>query len=146
WRRRGRRDRGAARHHGILNFARPDNMLKKTIVGSALATALMLPALADKRDDKEAGSQASAKAALRQALFFDPSLASPAGQSCATCHATNAAFADPDRSLPVSKGVLHGRVGNRNTPTAMYAAFSPDFHFDNEEGLYVGGQFLDGRA
>ncbi len=46
----------------------------------------------------------------------------------------------------MSKGVLAGRVGSRNTPTAMYAAFSPDFHFDEEEGLYVGGQFLDGRA
>ena len=121
-------------------------MLKKTMVGSALAAALMLPALADKRDDKETDSQASAKAALGQAVFFDPSLSSPPGQSCATCHATNAAFVDPDRSLPVSKGVLHGRVGNRNTPTAMYAAFSPDFHYDEEEGLYVGGQFLDGRA
>jgi cytochrome c peroxidase len=28
----------------------------------------------------------------------------------------------------------------------MYAAFSPKFHFDKAEELYVGGQFLDGRA
>lgn len=121
-------------------------MLKKTMLASALAAALMLPALADKRNDTQAATQENAKAELGQALFFDPGLSSPAGQSCATCHATDAAFTDPGRSLPVSKGVLHDRVGNRNTPTAMYAAFSPAFHFDAKEGLYVGGQFLDGRA
>ncbi|MDZ7584819.1 MAG: cytochrome-c peroxidase, partial [Thiobacillus sp.] len=115
-----------------------NDMLRKTIMGSAMAAALILPALADKPAD----SRQAEKAELGRALFFDPSLSSPPGQSCATCHDANAAFTDPDRSLPVSKGVLPGRVGNRNTPTAMYAAFSPDFHFDKEEGLYVGGQFL----
>jgi cytochrome c peroxidase len=119
-----------------------DDMLKKTILGSALAAALILPALAD----KPSNIQQAAKAQLGQALFFDPSLSSPPGQSCATCHDASAALTDPDRRLPVSKGVLPGRVGNRNTPTALYAAFSPAFHFDKEEGLYVGGQFLDGRA
>lgn len=117
-------------------------MLKKTLLGSAMAAAMILHAQADKL----VGNQQAAKALLGQMLFFDPGLSSPAGQSCATCHAPNAAFADPDRQLPVSKGVLQGRAGNRNAPTAMYAAFSPDFHFDKEEGLYVGGQFLDGRA
>jgi len=119
-----------------------DDMLKKTILGGALAAALILPALAD----TPSNSRQAAKAQLGQALFFDPSLSSPAGQSCATCHDASAALTDPDRRLPVSKGVLPGRAGNRNTPTAMYAAFSPAFHFDKEEGLYVGGQFLDGRA
>jgi cytochrome c peroxidase len=117
-------------------------MLKKTMLGSVMTAALVLPVLADKPAD----SRQADKALLGQALFFDPSLSSPAGQSCATCHAAGAAFTDPSRELPVSKGVLPGRVGNRNAPTAMYAAFSPDFHFDQEEGLYVGGQFLDGRA
>jgi cytochrome c peroxidase len=36
--------------------------------------------------------------------------------------------------------------GNRNSPTVAYAAFSPVFHFDEEQGLYIGGQFFDGRA
>lgn len=121
-------------------------MLIKMILGSAVAAALILPALADKPIEKASVSPQAAKAKLGQALYFDPSLSSPAGQSCATCHDASAAFTDPDRRLPVSKGVLPGRVGNRNAPTPMYAAFSPKFHFDQEEGLYVGGQFLDGRA
>jgi cytochrome c peroxidase len=119
-----------------------ENLVKKTLMGGALAALLILPALAD----KPSNSQAAAKAKLGQALFFDPSLSSPPGQACATCHDAKAALTDPDRRLPVSKGVLPGRLGNRNTPTALYAAFSPAFHFDKEEGLYVGGQFLDGRA
>lgn len=117
-------------------------MLKKTLTGSALAAALILPALADKPD----ADRQTALEQLGQALFFDPGLSQPAGQSCATCHDANAGFADPDRSMPVSKGVLPGRAGNRNAPTAMYASFSPPFHFDEKEELYVGGQFLDGRA
>jgi len=122
------------------------NMLIKMILGSAVAAALILPALADKPADKAPDSPQAAKAKLGQALFFDPSLSSPPGQSCATCHDASAAFTDPDHRLPVSKGVLPGRVGNRNAPTSLYAAFSPKFHFDKEEGLYVGGQFPDGRA
>lgn len=111
-----------------------------------LVAALILSAIAAPSSAAAQADKARAKAELGQALFFDPSLSSPPGQSCATCHDAAAAFTDPDRRLPVSKGVLPGRFGNRNAPTAMYAAFSPTFHFDDREGLYVGGQFLDGRA
>jgi cytochrome c peroxidase len=87
-----------------------------------------------------------AKAQLGRVLFFDTSLSEPAGQSCATCHAPGAAFTDPDTANPTSKGVHVNRFGNRNTPSAMYMAFSPKFHYDRKEKLYVGGQFWDGRA
>jgi cytochrome c peroxidase len=86
------------------------------------------------------------KAALGQKLYFDFNLSEPAGQSCASCHLPEAGFADPDRELPVSRGIHPDRFGDRNSPTAAYAMFSPDFHFDKEEQLYVGGQFFDGRA
>ena len=86
------------------------------------------------------------KAALGQKLYFDFNLSEPAGQSCASCHLPEAGFADPDRELPVSRGIHPDRFGDRNSPTAAYAMYSPDFHFDKEEQLYVGGQFFDGRA
>lgn len=86
------------------------------------------------------------QAALGRLLFFDPTLSEPAGQSCATCHSPANAFTDPDTTQPTSKGAHRERFGNRNTPSAMYMAFSPTFHFDKAEGLYVGGQFWDGRA
>ena len=86
------------------------------------------------------------KQRLGKLLFFDPRLSHPDGQSCATCHAPETGFTDPDKSRPVSKGVFPDRLGNRNSPSAAYMAFSPVFHYDPEEELYVGGQFWDGRA
>jgi cytochrome c peroxidase len=86
------------------------------------------------------------RAYVGQKLFFDTNLSTPAGQSCATCHDPYHAFTDPDLNVPTSEGVIPGRFGNRNTPTAAYAKYSPDFHFDSDEGTWVGGQFWDGRA
>jgi len=86
------------------------------------------------------------KAQLGQKLFFDSDLSTPPGQSCSSCHDPNAGFSDPDLRTPTSKGVIPGRFGSRNAPTAAYSAFAPAFHFDPAEGLFVGGQFLDGRA
>lgn len=104
---------------------------------AALLAPLLIPLPAPAADEA---------AALGRLLFFDAGLSEPAGQSCASCHAPARAFTDPDTSRPTSKGVDPRRFGNRNSPTAMYMAFSPAFHFDEKEGHYVGGQFWDGRA
>lgn len=86
------------------------------------------------------------KAQLGQQLFFDTSLSEPAGQACASCHDPGHAFTDADKRLATSKGANPDLHGNRNAPTAMYAAYSPRFGFDKNAGMYIGGQFLDGRA
>lgn len=83
---------------------------------------------------------------LGKLLYFDENLSNPVGQSCASCHLPTAGFADPDRKLPVSEGAVPGRFGGRNAPSAAYAAYSPVFHWDKASGLYIGGQFWDGRA
>jgi len=85
-------------------------------------------------------------ARLGRDLFFDPNLSAPAGQSCATCHDPGKAFADPDASFPTSKGVIPGLFGSRNTPALAYGTFAPHFHYSEEDELFEGGQFLDGRA
>ncbi len=85
------------------------------------------------------------KAEVGSLLFFDAGLSQPAGQRCATCHDPERAFTD-GRGSATSEGVLAGLFGARNAPTAAYAAFAPAFHWDAAEGLYLGGQFLDGRA
>jgi cytochrome c peroxidase len=79
-------------------------------------------------------------------IYFDTDLSEPAGQSCGSCHSPDTGFAEPHDELPVSRGANPSLVGGRNAPSASYAAFSPPFHFDEVEGLYVGGQFWDGRA
>lgn len=88
----------------------------------------------------------SPKAQLGLQLFFDSNLSEPAGQSCASCHDPQAAFTDPDRSHPTSKGATPTLYGSRNTPSTMYAAFTPELHLEGIERLHVGGQFLDGRS
>ena len=107
-----------------------------------LAVAEDLPTLPDDKATLEG---------LGAALFFDENLSKNRNQACATCHSPDVGFADP---RPNGLDGLAGRaaslgdddqsVGDRNAPTASYATFSPKFHF-NEDGLYVGGQFLDGR-
>ncbi len=93
-----------------------------------------------------AEQQLAMKESLGRKLYFDATLSEPAGQSCASCHLPSAGFADPDSELPVSRGVNPAHFGNRNTPAIGYVGFTPEFHFDEKEGLYIGGLFYDGRA
>jgi cytochrome c peroxidase len=79
-------------------------------------------------------------------LYFDENLSGPQGQSCASCHDPDFGFDDPDSDLPVSEGVIPHRFGDRNSPMSAYAMYAPALHFDTDEGLWIGGQFWDGRA
>lgn len=116
-----------------------------------LATILLTPSLvtaapAPTGSPGGPGGPLTPRAQLGQELFFDTALSTPPGQACATCHAPKTSFTDPDTSAPTSKGATPELHGNRNTPTAMYATFSPSLHFDETKGDYVGGQFWDGRV
>lgn len=84
---------------------------------------------------------------LGEALFFDTNLSKNRTQACATCHDPDFAFTDVRETVAgksVSLGDDSMSLGDRNTPTAMYARYSPVFH-KAEDGAYVGGLFLDGR-
>lgn len=87
---------------------------------------------------------------LGKLIFFDESLSSPAGQSCATCHEPAAGWtgprADINQAGSVYPGAVHSRFGNRKPPSAAYAAQSPVLHYNEEEELFIGGNFWDGRA
>ena len=110
----------------------------------ALSTTLIL--LLGGCGEDSSSSTAVNLATLGEKLFFDTKLSEPSGQSCASCHTPENGFADPDSSFSTSEGIIAGQFGARNTPTAAYAAFVPAFVYDAVEGLYTGGQFLDGRA
>jgi len=92
------------------------------------------------------GRMLTQKQKLGKKLFFDKNLSTPTGQACADCHSPKTGFGNPNTNYPVSQGVYKDRFGNRNDLPAAYVAFSPTFHYDADEGLYVGGQFWDGRA
>lgn len=90
--------------------------------------------------------------ALGKLLFFDEDLSSPAGQSCAACHAPEVGWTGPDEKInktgSVYAGAVHERFGNRKPPSSAYATSSPPLHIEIEDGeaLFVGGNFWDGRA
>ena len=88
---------------------------------------------------------------LGKLVYFDRYLSLNQNQSCASCHDPEAGFADPlnlrlPAQFPTSAGSDVTLFGGRNAPPAAYALFSPPFAFDPVEGLYIGGQFWDGRA
>ena len=112
--------------------------------GFCLVVGLML--LAGSNNAGIAQPPLSPKAALGKKLFFEAKLSQPDGQSCATCHSPTVGFSDADKEFPTSRGVLHGRFGSRNAPTAAYSSFSPPLHYDTEGETYVGGLFWDGRV
>jgi len=88
------------------------------------------------------------KIALGEVLFHDKNLSLNRTMACATCHQAGSAMIDPRESAAVgaSLGDDDFSRSDRNAPTAAYAKFSPTFHFDSGEGLYIGGQFHDGSA
>lgn len=95
------------------------------------------------------------KEKLGEKLFHEQALSKDGTQSCASCHDQDHAFIDPrvnptsfDTTTPgsVSLGQDNQALGDINTPTITYAALVPEFSFDQEEKLFKGGMFLNGRA
>ncbi len=89
----------------------------------------------------------NARIALGQKLYFDTRLSFNNSQSCASCHDPNAGFVDPRKTIngAVSLGADGKSLGDRSAPTASYANQIPPFTL-NQDGIYQGGQFWDGRV
>lgn len=86
---------------------------------------------------------------LGRSIFFDENLSLEGNQACAACHGPEVGFTGPLSEINVHGGVYEGsvpgRFGDRKPPSAAYATTSPIFHQD-KHGLFVGGNFWDGRA
>ncbi|MFT6123321.1 MAG: cytochrome c peroxidase [Oleiphilaceae bacterium] len=143
--------------------------MKKMMVGLVLlgfALSLMTGCGGDSSSDSvDSSIDLSTKALLGEQLFADKNLSFNRTQSCATCHNPKQGLVD-DRGhdgitgtpFAASLGDNGVSLGDRNAPTASYAAFSPIFKegsrervasqqtsgVENYEG-FLGGQFLDGR-
>lgn len=93
---------------------------------------------------------------LGKRLFKDKNLSLKRNQACSSCHSLKPVgdflvpgFVDAvnvRKGTPVSRGSIRTLSGILNAPCIAYAAHSPEFHWDNTEGLYIGGQFWNGRA
>lgn len=115
------------------------SLLACSLVGSlVLAGVIAAPAAGPQGD---AGPMSIAD--LGERLFFDTNLSWNRTQSCASCHDPARAFSDPrGAASPGDDGVS---LGDRNAPTAMYAAYVPPLH-KTAAGDWAGGLFHDGRA
>jgi cytochrome c peroxidase len=86
---------------------------------------------------------------LGKSIFFDENLSINVNQSCADCHAQEAGWTGPIEDINASgavyEGSIPGRFGNRKPPSSGYATLSPILYLD-KKGLFVGGNFWDGRA
>jgi len=122
-------------------------MMKQGVMLSCTAIELCLSGCSDLTE--ETNKTGMAKMALGDQLYHDQNLSKNRTMACATCHEMGSAMIDPretSRTLGASLGDDHVTIGDRNAPSAAYASFAPKFYFDEEEGIFVGGQFLDGRA
>jgi len=86
---------------------------------------------------------------LGKSLFFDENLSLNNDQSCASCHDPDAGWVGPTTAInahgAVYEGSVPGAFGDRKPPSAAYATQSPILSVDRK-GLFVGGNFWDGRA
>jgi cytochrome c peroxidase len=113
-------------------------------------------ALAGERETISGGGSLTPMELLGARIFEDGSFSRPEGVSCASCHDHAQAFQGNNGSsvLAVARGAPANSFGKRNTPSLMYASFTPPFQFiDDKDELTghvekkpIGGQFLDGRA
>jgi cytochrome c peroxidase len=106
------------------------------------------------------------KALLGKKLFHDKNLSKERTQSCASCHNPEQGFIDDRPNDSSLGGIAPGgslgddtlSIGDRNSPTAAYAAFSPHFKCGTRARVasqktsgiedyvgFIGGQFWDGR-
>ncbi|MBS0391920.1 MAG: c-type cytochrome [Proteobacteria bacterium] len=91
------------------------------------------------------GGTLTPMAALGQKIFNDPSLSASGRQSCASCHATAFADAQPNALAAQLGGPGLDRQGGRLSPTIRYLAGNKAFFFA-ADGTPTGGFFWDGRA
>jgi cytochrome c peroxidase len=87
--------------------------------------------------------------ALGKQIFNDNNLSRQKNQACAACHDPAWGWTGPSPAInaggAVYEGSIAGRFGNRKPPSSAYATISPVFYQDRS-GLFVGGNFWDGRA
>lgn len=135
----------------------PNPLLMSLFVSLAISACAPNPSASsnESSQSKKKNKRSTELALLGEKIFNDNRLSEPQGMSCASCHNPSQAFTGNNGSSidAVSAGALPNTFGDRNSPTAKYAQFSPEFGFvaeTNESGVVeftpTGGQFWDGRA
>ena len=87
---------------------------------------------------------------LGQLMNFDKRISPNRNQACASCHMPYVAFSGPIPSVNLTMiaypGTVHFRAGKRTAQRYTYSSFFPVLQFNQEQGLFFGGNFWDSRA
>src|SRR3984893_11440263 len=87
---------------------------------------------------------------LGELMLFDKNMSPGRTQACTSCHMPYAGWAGPIPSVNLTiiayPGTVHYRAGKRTPQRHTYAPFFPVLQYNQEQGLFFGGNFWDSRA
>jgi cytochrome c peroxidase len=87
---------------------------------------------------------------LGELMNFDKNMSPNKNQACMSCHMPYAGFSGPIPSVNLTMiaypGTVHFRAGKRTPQRHPYAPFFPVLQYNQEQGLFFGGNFWDSRA
>src|SRR5216683_2677432 len=87
---------------------------------------------------------------LGELMLFDKNISPGKNQACTSCHMPYAAWSGPIPSVNLTMiaypGTVHFRAGKRTAQRHTYAPFFPVLQYNQEQGLFFGGNFWDSRA
>ncbi len=87
---------------------------------------------------------------LGELMLFDKNISPNRNQACASCHMPYAGFSGPIPSVNLTMvafpGTVHVRAGKRTAQRHPYSPFFPVLQYNQEQGLFFGGNFWDSRA
>src|SRR5438309_11336352 len=87
---------------------------------------------------------------LGELMNYDRNISPKRNEACASCHMPYAAFSGPIPSVNLTMiaypGTEHFRAGKRSAQRYPYAPFFPVLQYNQEQGLFFGGNFWDSRA
>jgi cytochrome c peroxidase len=87
---------------------------------------------------------------LGELMQYDKRISPNRNIACASCHMPYVAFSGPIPSVNLTMvaypGTVHFRAGKRTAQRYTYAPFFPVLQYNEQQGLFFGGNFWDSRA
>jgi cytochrome c peroxidase len=87
---------------------------------------------------------------LGELMLFDKRMSPGRNQACTSCHMPYAGWSGPIPSVNLTiiayPGTVHYRAGKRTAQRHTYAPFFPVLQYNQEQMLFLGGNFWDSRA
>jgi cytochrome c peroxidase len=87
---------------------------------------------------------------LGELMLFDKNMSPGRNEACTSCHMPYAGWGGPIPSVNLTMiaypGTAHFRAGKRTPQRHTYSPFFPVLQYNQEQGLFFGGNFWDSRA